>query len=201
MGPGLPPRRPVPLSGSAGTARSSQRWGQPRSPGVSAPGLEQVSGEDRWSPRHAGLGSARPWGLGFSTVGSWGESRGCLSVDGSSGSWGPHLRPPPRLPPAAPTCDPPRLPPAAHPQHTCALHSSGPGLPGSLFFRLRLGPGATMVWGKGTVFMLRQATAGAAGVTRPGHPTLQPTLSMPCGGTPVSTPHSPPQPFGTQGRR
>lgn len=102
MGPGPPPRRPVPLSGSAGTARSSLRWGQPRLPGVSAPGLEQVSGEDGWSPRHAGLGSARPWGLGFSTVGSWGESRGCLSVDGSSGSWGPHLRPPP-----PPSCRPP----------------------------------------------------------------------------------------------
>lgn len=194
MGPGQPPRRPVPLSGSAGTARSSQTWGQPRSPGVSAPGPEQGSGEDGWPPRHAGLGSARPWELSFSTVGSWGESRGCLSV----GAVGP----------GAPTLRPPRLPPATHPWHMCALHLSGPGLRGSLLFRLRLAPGATMVWGKWTVFMLRQDHSGggrghkARTPNSPaytqhalrGNSRLNPTQKL-------FLPHWPPQPFRTQGRK
>lgn len=196
MGPGPPPRRPVPLSRSAGKARSSQKWGQPRPPGVSVPGLEQGSGEDRWPPRHAGLGSARPWGLSFSTVGSWGESRGCLSVDGSSGSWGPHA------------ATSPRLTPAAHPRHTCTVHLSGPGLRGSLLFRLWLGPGATMVWGKGMVFMLSQDHSGGGRGHKAGTPSppscaqhalrgisrLNPTQKL-------FLPRWPPQPFGTQGRR
>lgn len=176
MGPGPPPRRPAPLSGSAGMARSSQRWGQPRSPGVSAPGPGQGSGEDRWPPCHAGLGSARPWGVSFSSAGSWGESRGCLDAEGSSGPWAPH---------AAilqlPSCRPP----------TAYVHPAfvRPRVQGSVCFRLQLGPGKTTVGEKGAVFMLRQDHGGVAGVTRPGPQPSSLHSTCPLGEVP-SQPHT-----------
>lgn len=124
MGPGRPPGGPGPLSGSAGRVHSSQGRAGPRCSGVAAPGPGQGSGEDRWRP-HAGLGSARPWGLGSSTAGSWGESRGCLGRRGLCASEPQGLR----AVALRPSCHPPtsRVHPCICPRVLRASYATGSG--------------------------------------------------------------------------
>lgn len=83
---GLLSRGPVPPpSGSADRAHSSQLWDRPHWLGAAAPGPGLVSFEGRWWP-HAGLGSARPWGLCASTPQELGRESGWWGAERTE--WG-----------------------------------------------------------------------------------------------------------------
>ena len=198
MGPGRLPRGPVPLSGSAGRAHSSQGGARPHWSGVAAPGPGQGSGEDGWRP-HAGLGSARPWGLGLSTAGRWGESRGCLGHRElcASGTQGPRAV---TLQPSS--CHPPtsRVHPCICPRVLRASYASGSGWAQG---RPRWGQKGGSVRG-GAGLQGHRAGGGEpwGRDTQPSrlYPTRPPGELPSQPQTEVISATLAPQPFGTQGR-
>ena len=121
-------------------------------------------------------GSARPWGVSFSTAGSWGENRGCLGVEGSSGPWGPHAA---TL--QLPSCCPP----------TAYVHPAfiQPRCTGVCMLQAPAGPREDHGGGEGGSVHAETGPRRGGRGHKAGTPTLQPTFSLPSRGTPVSTPH------------